>query len=144
MTTTLEHRDPAKILIAGDLRLNGENLVNDVSQIHVGNRIRMGGLFLIRMRKLNLKGNGVRLENKDLIGEIHRHDEGVWYTMVTKRKRHGIGKKFGLNMAMMINLLVEISLLNTLNSNWLIIRLGKLFNQQERRFVSKLSHNKLH
>ncbi len=43
MTTTLEHRDPAKILIAGDLRLNGENLVNDVSQIHVGNRIRMGG-----------------------------------------------------------------------------------------------------
>ncbi|BFQ93391.1 hemagglutinin repeat-containing protein [Gallibacterium anatis] len=94
VTTTLEHRDPAKILIAGDLRLNGENLVNDVSQIHVGNRIRMGGrIFNQNEKNLNLKGNGVRLENKDLIGEIHRHDEGVWYTMVTKRKRHGIGKK---------------------------------------------------
>ncbi|WIM82664.1 hemagglutinin repeat-containing protein [Gallibacterium anatis] len=95
VTTTLEHRDPAKILIAGDLRLNGEDLVNDVSQILVGNRIRMGGrVFNQNEKNRNLKGNSVRLENKDLIGEIHRHDEGTWYTMVTKRKRHGWrGKK---------------------------------------------------
>ncbi|WIM84873.1 hemagglutinin repeat-containing protein [Gallibacterium anatis] len=95
VTTTLEHRDPAKLLIAGDLRLNGEDLVNDVSQILVGNRIRMGGrVFNQNEKNRNLKGNDVRLENKDLIGEIHRHDEGTWYTMVTKRKRHGWrGKK---------------------------------------------------
>ncbi|OBW99715.1 hypothetical protein QV05_09455 [Gallibacterium genomosp. 1] len=95
VTTTLEHRDPAKILIAGDLRLNGEDLVNDVSQILVGNRIRMDGrVFNQNEKNRNLKGNSVRLENKDLIGEIHRHDEGTWYTMVTKRKRHGLrGKK---------------------------------------------------
>ncbi|MGY6772366.1 hemagglutinin repeat-containing protein [Gallibacterium sp. ZY190522] len=95
VTTTLEHRDPAKILIAGDLRLNGEDLVNDVSQILVGNRIHMDGrVFNQNEKNRNLKGNSVRLENKDLIGEIHRHDEGTWYTMVTKRKRHGWrGKK---------------------------------------------------
>ncbi|MFU2083338.1 hemagglutinin repeat-containing protein, partial [Gallibacterium anatis] len=95
VTTTLEHRDPAKLLIAGDLRLNGEDLVNDVSQILVGNRIRMGGrVFNQNEKNRNLKGNDVRLENKDLIGEIHRHDDGTWYTMVTKRKRHGWrGKK---------------------------------------------------
>ncbi|WP_409026085.1 hemagglutinin repeat-containing protein [Gallibacterium anatis] len=94
VTTTLEHRDPAKLLIAGDLRLNGEDLVNDVSQILVGNRIRMGGrVFNQNEKNRNLKGNDVRLENKDLIGEIHRHDDGTWYTMVTKRKRRGIHKK---------------------------------------------------
>ncbi|MFC0308679.1 hemagglutinin repeat-containing protein [Gallibacterium trehalosifermentans] len=94
ITTTLVHRDPAKILIAGNLRLNGENLLNEVSHIQVGKHLRMGGrLFKQNEQHLNLKGNGVRLENKDLIGEIHRHDKGTWYTMVTKRKRRGVGKK---------------------------------------------------
>ncbi|OBX06744.1 hypothetical protein QV09_11755, partial [Gallibacterium salpingitidis] len=41
-TTTIEHRDPAKILIAGNLSLNGNQLHNQYSQILVGKALTLG------------------------------------------------------------------------------------------------------
>ncbi|WP_279417610.1 hemagglutinin repeat-containing protein [Glaesserella parasuis] len=89
-TTTLEYKDPAKILIGGTLSFLGEKLTNDSSQLLIGQKLRLGDqLFDRNIDNSNLTTVDTHLENIDLLGEIHRLDQGETSTLVSKRKRRG-------------------------------------------------------
>ncbi|MGY6771812.1 two-partner secretion domain-containing protein [Gallibacterium sp. ZY190522] len=95
-TTTIEHRDPAKILIAGNLSLNGDQLHNQYSQILVGKTLTLGEQrFRKNTKNETLTANHVQLINEDLIGEIHRRDDGQSFMMVAYKDKNPIRPRYG-------------------------------------------------
>ncbi|WP_235444348.1 two-partner secretion domain-containing protein [Gallibacterium anatis] len=95
-TTTIEHRDPAKILIAGNLSLNGDQLHNQYSQILVGKTLTLGEQrFRKNTKNETLTANDVQLINEDLIGEIHRRDDGQSFMMVAYKDKNPIRPRYG-------------------------------------------------
>ncbi|WP_437125216.1 filamentous hemagglutinin N-terminal domain-containing protein [Gallibacterium salpingitidis] len=95
-TTTIEHRDPAKILIAGNLSLNGNQLHNQYSQILVGKALTLGEQrFRKNTKNETLTANHVQLINEDLIGEIHRRDDGQSFMMVAYKDKNPFRPRYG-------------------------------------------------
>ncbi|OBX05898.1 hypothetical protein QV08_11580, partial [Gallibacterium salpingitidis] len=95
-TTTIEHRDPAKILIAGNLSLNGNQLHNQYSQILVGKALTLGEQrFRKNTKNETLTANNVQLINEDLIGEIHRRDDGQSFMKVAYKDKNPIRPRYG-------------------------------------------------
>lgn len=90
-TATLDHQDPAKISIGGNLSLSGEKLTNEYSRFLIGKQLLLGDqIFDSNPNNLNLTTSSTKLENIDLMGEIHRLDQGETSTLISKRVRHGI------------------------------------------------------
>lgn len=89
-TTTLEHKDPAKILIGGNLHLEGDKLTNQQSNLSIGAKLYLGNEeFINNPNNKDIVGSTLVLENKDLEGIIHKVDRGETSTLVSKRKRRG-------------------------------------------------------
>ncbi|WP_440589597.1 hemagglutinin repeat-containing protein [Pasteurella bettyae] len=92
-TTTLVHQDPAKIAFGGNLSLAGEHLLNYASKLLIGEKLLLGDRVIKHnLNNSDLSSKGTHLENIDLIGEIHRLDEGKTSTLVSKRKHKGTKK----------------------------------------------------
>lgn len=92
-TTTLEHQDPAKILIGGNLRLEGNKVTNQHSHLSVGSKLYLGDEeFIHNPNNQDITGTKLILENQDLKGTIHKVDDGESSILVSKRKRRGTRK----------------------------------------------------
>lgn len=75
-TTVVEHQDPAKILIGGNLFFVGEKLTNNASRLLIGQKLKLGDqIFDRNTDNANFITSDTRLENIDLLGEIHRFDQ---------------------------------------------------------------------
>ena len=75
-TSTIEHQDPAKILIGGELHLSGEDLHNKQSQILVGQKVLLDDKVFTQSTNDRLRSSKSKLENDDLIGNIDVTDQG--------------------------------------------------------------------
>jgi len=75
-TNTIEHQDPAKILIGGELHLSGEDLHNKQSQILVGQKVLLDDKVFTQSTNDRLRSSKSKLENDDLIGNIDITDQG--------------------------------------------------------------------
>jgi filamentous hemagglutinin len=75
-TSTIEHQDPAKILIGGELHLSGEDLHNKQSQILVGQKVLLDDKVFTQSTNDRLRSSKSKLENDDLIGNIDITDQG--------------------------------------------------------------------
>ena len=96
VTTTIEYRDPSKILIGGNLNLSGDNLENNASILSVGRQLHLGNsTFTQNDTNTNLTAkNGTVLKNIDIPGTINITDQGEWDSFAKHRRRYGSrGKK---------------------------------------------------
>ncbi|ACA31896.1 filamentous haemagglutinin family outer membrane protein [Histophilus somni 2336] len=96
ITTTIEKRDPAKILIGGDLHLSGNDLENNASTLSVGKRLLLGDEVFIKNDKNETlhSTTGTSLNNIDIAGTINVTDKGHWDSFHKKKRRYGIrGRK---------------------------------------------------
>lgn len=93
ITTTIEKRDPAKILIGGDLHLSGNDLENNASTLSVGKRLLLGDEVFIKNDKNETlhSTTGTSLNNIDIAGTINVTDKGHWDSFHKKKRRYGIG-----------------------------------------------------
>ena len=64
-TSTIEHQDPAKILIGGELHLSGEDLHNKQSQILVGQKVLLDDKVFTQSTNDRLRSSKSKLENDD-------------------------------------------------------------------------------
>ncbi|SUU37188.1 heme utilization or adhesion protein [Actinobacillus seminis] len=92
ITTTIEKRDPAKILIGGDLHLSGNDLENNASTLSVGKRLLLGDEVFIKNDKNETlhSTTGTSLNNIDIAGTINVTDKGHWDSFHKKKRRYGI------------------------------------------------------
>ena len=91
-TSTIEHQDPAKILIGGELHLSGEDLNNNQSQIFVGQKLLLDDKVFTQSTNERLSGAISKLNNDDIHGTIDITDEGLFvqeYKVKRKRGRKG-------------------------------------------------------
>ena len=91
-TSTIEHQDPAKILIGGELHLSGEDLNNKQSQIFVGQKLLLDDKVFTQSTNERLSGAISKLDNDDIHGTIDVTDEGLFvqeYKVKRKRGRKG-------------------------------------------------------
>ncbi|WP_239658992.1 hemagglutinin repeat-containing protein, partial [Haemophilus parainfluenzae] len=91
-TSTIEHQDPAKILIGGELHLSGEDLNNNQSQIFVGQKLLLDDKVFTQSTNERLSGAISKLNNDDIHGTINITDEGLFvqeYKVKRKRGRKG-------------------------------------------------------
>ncbi|TGZ98959.1 filamentous hemagglutinin N-terminal domain-containing protein, partial [Rodentibacter pneumotropicus] len=95
VTTTIEQRDPARLLIGGDLQLQGNDLENNASTLAVGNRLFLADTLITSNEKnRDLTAQGITLKNIDIIGTINRTDKGNWDSFGKEHTRYGWkGKK---------------------------------------------------
>ncbi|TNH08345.1 filamentous hemagglutinin N-terminal domain-containing protein, partial [Pasteurellaceae bacterium Phil11] len=92
-TSVIEHQDPAKLLIGGDLSLNGDDLLNDSSRLLVGKTLLLNDQrFTQNAENRDLVAEGATLRNKDTVGTINKQDVGESSTLVSKRKQRGTKK----------------------------------------------------
>ncbi|PJG84588.1 hemagglutinin repeat-containing protein, partial [Conservatibacter flavescens] len=82
-TTTIEHADPAKILIGGDLVLAGESQHNQYSKLSIGGRLILNDQVFTQNDENQNVGS---LINEDLIGYIDTHDVGDFKRYYFKRE----------------------------------------------------------
>ena len=78
-TSTIEHQDPAKILIGGELHLSGEDLHNKQSQILVGQKVLLDDKVFTQSTNDRLRSSKSKLENDDLIGEAAHENDVTWF-----------------------------------------------------------------
>ncbi|MFP4733220.1 two-partner secretion domain-containing protein [Pasteurella multocida] len=92
-TTTLLKTDPAKIIIGGNLHLQGDDLKNKDSHLNIGKSLWLGDeKFTSNPQKNNL-GNTIILENIETQGEIHTKDDGTLLLYAPRsRKTKSSGK----------------------------------------------------
>ena len=91
-TSTIEHQDPAKILIGGELHLSGEDLNNKQSQIFVGQKLLLDDKVFTQSTNERLSGAISKLDNDDIHGTIDVTDEGQFvqeYKVRRKKLRKG-------------------------------------------------------
>ncbi|TCP94918.1 filamentous hemagglutinin [Cricetibacter osteomyelitidis] len=95
VTSTIEYRDPAKILIGGDLSLSGSNLENNASTLSIGKTLLLGdSIFTRNENNSDLTAGGITLKNIDIQGNIDITDTGKWESFGKERHRYGArGKK---------------------------------------------------
>ncbi|WP_293730637.1 hemagglutinin repeat-containing protein, partial [uncultured Actinobacillus sp.] len=95
VTSTIEYRDPANILIGGNLSLSGADLENNVSNLSVGKTLLLGdSIFTRNENNTNLTAGNITLKNIDIWGTIDITDTGKWAGFGKERHRYGArGKK---------------------------------------------------
>ncbi|SUT87953.1 heme utilization or adhesion protein [[Actinobacillus] rossii] len=95
VTSTIEYRDPANILIGGHLSLSGADLENNASNLSVGKTLLLGdSTFTRNENNNNLTAGGITLKNIDIFGTIDITDTGKWASFGKERRRYGWrGKK---------------------------------------------------
>ncbi|WP_132689205.1 hemagglutinin repeat-containing protein [Volucribacter psittacicida] len=95
VTSTIEHRDPAQILIGGNLSLSGADLENNASTLSIGKTLSLGDrLFTNNTNNENLTAGNTSLKNIDIEGTINITDTGRWESFGKQRHRYGVrGKK---------------------------------------------------
>ncbi|MDG6894663.1 hemagglutinin repeat-containing protein [Volucribacter amazonae] len=95
VTSTIEHRDPAQILIAGNLSLTGTDLENNASTLSVGKTLLLGDrIFTDNTDNENLTSGNTSLRNIDIEGTINVTDTGRWESFGKQYRRYGIrGRK---------------------------------------------------
>ncbi|KAE9528419.1 hemagglutinin repeat-containing protein, partial [Testudinibacter aquarius] len=95
VTSTIEYRDPAKILIGGDLLLSGSDLENNASTLSIGKTLVLGDrIFTRNENNSDLTADGVTLKNIDIQGTIDIMDTGRWSSFGKEYRRYGsLGKK---------------------------------------------------
>ncbi|SUT96295.1 filamentous hemagglutinin outer membrane protein [[Actinobacillus] rossii] len=95
VTSTIEYRDPANILIGGHLSLSGADLENNASNLSVGKTLLLGdSTFTRNENNNNLTAGGITLKNIDIFGTIDITDTGKWASFGKERRRYGVrGKK---------------------------------------------------
>ncbi len=89
VTSTIEHQDPGKILMGGELHLSGENLHNRHSQILVGQKLLLDDNAFLQSSDKVLSSALSRLNNEDLIGEINIVDNGDFAQEYRVRRKKG-------------------------------------------------------
>ncbi|MEH8109264.1 hemagglutination protein, partial [Gallibacterium anatis] len=95
-TTTIEHRDPAKILIAGNLSVKGNQFHNQYSQVLVGGALTLGDrTFTENSENKTLTTPQIAFINEDLIGEIHRRDDGQSFMIVAYKDKNKLKPRYG-------------------------------------------------
>ena len=90
-TSTIEHQDPAKILIGDELHLSGENLHNKHSQILIGQKLLLDDNLFTQSTNERLRNTRSTLNNEDILGNIDITDRGTFvqeYRIRKKRKKH--------------------------------------------------------
>ena len=90
-TSTIEHQDPAKILIGDELHLSGENLHNKHSQILIGQKLLLDDNVFTQSTNERLRNTRSTLNNEDILGNIDITDRGTFvqeYRIRKKRKKH--------------------------------------------------------
>ncbi|WP_410683511.1 two-partner secretion domain-containing protein [Avibacterium paragallinarum] len=99
ITTTIEERDPAKLLIGGDFHVTGEMLENNASTLSVGKHLLLGNeVFTNNDTNETLHSTtGTSLNNIDITGTINVTDKGRWDSFHKEHRRHGITKKVWAN-----------------------------------------------
>ncbi|MCW9733586.1 hemagglutinin repeat-containing protein [Avibacterium sp. 20-15] len=96
ITTIIEERDPAKILIGGKLHLSGNELENNASTLSIGSRLLLGdSTFANNNQNDDLHSDdGMILKNIDIKGTIDVNDKGLWNSFAKHYRRYGWkGKK---------------------------------------------------
>ncbi|MFU2077868.1 hemagglutinin repeat-containing protein [Avibacterium endocarditidis] len=96
ITTTIEERAPAKMLIGGELHLSGNELENNASTLSVGGRLLLGNsAFANNNQNDDLHSDdGMLLKNIDIKGTIDVNDKGRWDSFAKHHRRYGWrGKK---------------------------------------------------
>ncbi|POY45256.1 hypothetical protein C3007_01385 [Avibacterium gallinarum] len=96
ITTIIEDRDPAKILIGGKLHLSGNDLENNASTLSVGSRLLLGdSIFAHNPQNNDLHSDdGIVLKNIDIKGTINVNDKGRWDSFAKHLHKYGWkGKK---------------------------------------------------
>ncbi|MCI5762980.1 MAG: hemagglutinin repeat-containing protein, partial [Actinobacillus porcinus] len=95
VTSTIEYRDPANILIGGHLSLSGADLENNASNLSVGKTLLLGNnTFTRNENNNNLTAGGITLKNIDILGTIDIKDTGIWAGFGKEHRRYGVrGKK---------------------------------------------------
>ena len=88
-TSTIEHQDPAKILIGGELHLSGEDLNNKQSQIFVGQKLLLDDKVFTQSTNERLSGAISKLDNDDIHGTINITDEGQFVQEYKVRRKRG-------------------------------------------------------
>ena len=88
-TSTIEHQDPAKILIGGELHLSGEDLNNKQSQIFVGKKLLLDDKVFTQSTNERLSGAISKLDNDDIHGTINITDEGQFVQEYKVRRKRG-------------------------------------------------------
>ena len=88
-TSTIEHQDPAKILIGGELHLSGEDLNNKQSQIFVGQKLLLDDKVFTQSTNERLSGAISKLDNDDIHGTIDITDEGQFVQEYKVRRKRG-------------------------------------------------------
>ncbi|TPH03332.1 two-partner secretion domain-containing protein [Haemophilus haemolyticus] len=88
-TSTIEHQDPAKILIGGELHLSGEDLNNKQSQIFVGKKLLLDDKVFTQSTNERLSGAISKLDNDDIHGTIDITDEGQFVQEYKVRRKRG-------------------------------------------------------
>ena len=88
-TSTIEHQDPAKILIGGELHLSGEDLNNKQSQIFVGQKLLLDDKVFTQSTNERLSGAISKLDNDDIHGTIDVTDEGQFVQEYKVRRKRG-------------------------------------------------------
>ena len=88
-TSTIEHQDPAKILIGGELHLSGEDLNNKQSQIFVGQKLLLDDKIFTQSTNERLSGAISKLDNDDIHGTIDITDEGQFVQEYKVRRKRG-------------------------------------------------------
>ena len=88
-TSTIEHQDPAKILIGGELHLSGEDLNNNQSQIFVGQKLLLDDKVFTQSTNERLSGAISKLDNDDIHGTIDITDEGQFVQEYKVRRKRG-------------------------------------------------------
>ncbi|WP_330935757.1 hemagglutinin repeat-containing protein, partial [Avibacterium paragallinarum] len=99
ITTTIEERDPAKLLIGGDFHVTGEMLENNASTLSVGKHLLLGNeVFTNNDTNETLHSTtGTSLNNIDITGTINVTDKGRWDSFHKEHRRHSITKKVWAN-----------------------------------------------
>ncbi|MDY6215554.1 MAG: S-layer family protein, partial [Actinobacillus porcinus] len=95
VTSTIEYRDPANILIGENLSLSGADLENNGSNLSVGKTLLLGDrIFTHNENNKNLTAGDITLKNIDIFGTIDIKDTGEWKGFGKKYSRYGMrGKK---------------------------------------------------
>ncbi|MFZ7203305.1 hemagglutinin repeat-containing protein [Avibacterium avium] len=96
ITTTIEERAPAKILIGGELHLSGNELENNASTLSVGGQLLLGNsAFANNNQNDDLHSDdGMLLKNIDIKGTIDVNDKGRWDSFAKHYHKYGVsGKK---------------------------------------------------
>ncbi|PJG85311.1 hemagglutinin repeat-containing protein, partial [Conservatibacter flavescens] len=95
VTSTIEYRDPAKILIGGHLSLSGSDLENNASTLSIGKTLLLGdSIFMRNDNNSDLTAGGITLKNIDIQGDINMTDTGRWESFGKEYRRYGMrGRK---------------------------------------------------